>query len=683
MIRPVYFAPSVLSLVFVSAAAAATFHVPGSYPTIKAGINAASYGDTVEIACGTYYENEVGLKNGVVIRSENGNPACVIVDAQSENTFFYDIGDTVILAGLTLQYANHMFGGFQFNHGIVYANNCLFFHNGYLWLGGPGHFSDCDFIDNISETAPISSPDGTTFTRCYFKGNGSDSGGAVEGESSSFTDCVFEFNHGHIGAGAIGGDVLNLVRCVFRGNTTVGLPGALSAGAVAASRITATDCTFYDNSVELGGENVCGSQVRLGFGPSTLTRCIIAGITGIDAICCANGATVSASCSNIFGPPEFSWVGCLAGQLGMNGNISVDPFFCNAAGGDFHLSSLSPCLDTPCGTMGAFGLGCYDQKPGMISVSDVGNDQGRQVRLTFYRSLFDAPASGVAITGYAVYRRKDFYASFAHTPSPAAGRGDGVAILGWDYITTIPSRRDAIYQVVAPTLCDSTITSGQCWSVFFVSALASNGDFYDSPIDSSYSKDNLPPPTPTHFVANYNTGSGNRLVWDAVAASDFAGFRVYRGTSPGFAPSPATRVTTTTQTVWNDPAYDGWSVFYKVTSMDVAGNESPPASTVTVTGAGNTPEPLTLSLGPNIPNPFNPTTRIPFVVPSAGRTRLAIYDVSGALVRVLLDQELPAGANEAAWDGKDASGAPVSSGVYLCRLEHPAGVMKRKLVAVK
>jgi len=71
----------------------------------------------------------------------------------------------------------------------------------------------------------------------------------------------------------------------------------------------------------------------------------------------------------------------------------------------------------------------------------------------------------------------------------------------------------------------------------------------------------------------------------------------------------------------------------------------------------------------NAPNPFNPTTTIRYAVGADGaRVRLAVYDVAGRLVTVLADCPAPAGRHEARWDGRDARGDRVSSGVYFCRL---------------
>jgi hypothetical protein len=68
------------------------------------------------------------------------------------------------------------------------------------------------------------------------------------------------------------------------------------------------------------------------------------------------------------------------------------------------------------------------------------------------------------------------------------------------------------------------------------------------------------------------------------------------------------------------------------------------------------------------PNPFNPRTTIRFDLPAAGPVRLAVYDLAGRLVRVLVEGEIPAGSHEAVWDGRDQSGRSAPSGSYLARL---------------
>ncbi len=90
-----------------------------------------------------------------------------------------------------------------------------------------------------------------------------------------------------------------------------------------------------------------------------------------------------------------------------------------------------------------------------------------------------------------------------------------------------------------------------------------------------------------------------------------------------------------------------------------------------------------LALAPNYPNPFNPQTTIAFSLPQAGHARLSIYDVTGRLVRTLLDGALAAGPQTAVWDGTDAAGRGAASGTYLYRLETSDRVISRAMVLAK
>ena len=90
-----------------------------------------------------------------------------------------------------------------------------------------------------------------------------------------------------------------------------------------------------------------------------------------------------------------------------------------------------------------------------------------------------------------------------------------------------------------------------------------------------------------------------------------------------------------------------------------------------------------LELHANHPNPFNPATTIRFDIGKSGRASLRIYDVHGSLVRTLFDEVRPSGSGAATWDGRNESGHPVSSGVYLYRLTSGGEVRARKMVLIK
>ncbi len=69
------------------------------------------------------------------------------------------------------------------------------------------------------------------------------------------------------------------------------------------------------------------------------------------------------------------------------------------------------------------------------------------------------------------------------------------------------------------------------------------------------------------------------------------------------------------------------------------------------------------------PNPFNPAGSVRFTLAEGAHASLRVYDVSGRVIRILLEDPLPAGFHEILWDGRDGRGRPAPSGIYLLRLE--------------
>ncbi|MBN2170608.1 MAG: right-handed parallel beta-helix repeat-containing protein [Candidatus Krumholzibacteriota bacterium] len=99
------------------------------------------------------------------------------------------------------------------------------------------------------------------------------------------------------------------------------------------------------------------------------------------------------------------------------------------------------------------------------------------------------------------------------------------------------------------------------------------------------------------------------------------------------------------------------------------------------------PAPATAAPAPVLlpawPNPFNPAVRIAFDLPRPARVRLTVHDAAGRLLRTLATGPRAAGRHEVVWDGRDAGGTPVASGVYLCRLEAGGQGAAGKLTLLK
>ena len=94
----------------------------------------------------------------------------------------------------------------------------------------------------------------------------------------------------------------------------------------------------------------------------TFENCIIAFGTGGDAVrCWYEDTDLTVRCCDVYGNSGGDWIGCIASQYGIDGNISQDPLFCDALTGDFTLDAASPCAPEHsggCGLIGAWPVGC-------------------------------------------------------------------------------------------------------------------------------------------------------------------------------------------------------------------------------------------------------------------------------------------------------------------------------------
>jgi hypothetical protein len=85
----------------------------------------------------------------------------------------------------------------------------------------------------------------------------------------------------------------------------------------------------------------------------------------------------------------------------------------------------------------------------------------------------------------------------------------------------------------------------------------------------------------------------------------------------------------------------------------------------------------------NFPNPFSPMTAIAFSSAQQGNVSLIVYDVCGATVRTLAEEEMNPGLHRVIWDGTDDRGQRVAAGLYFCRLRTGAFHAVKRMVLVK
>jgi len=359
---------------------AATIHVPADQPTIQAGINEANAGDSVILASGIYtwdsegidghYDDMSGwsmirLKAGVILTSTTGQSDCVIIDAQQQGRviLYDDIGAAASISGFTIS------GG--------QAGRDVFPAGGGLLCIGPSAIAamNCVFLGNsgqIGGGAAAMNWDGApymSFANCAFTSNSSLGGGAAAVSSSSFSNCEISDN---IGGGLFVGGTSSIDNCTFEGNsggglrylhgtitncTFIGNSGGLASGLEVTwnTSPTISNCTFVGNSASSHGVVSCAP-----LSSPTFTNCIIAFNSSGEALYTDRSSPVL-HCCDIFGNTDGDWTGYIEDQLGANGNISDDPIFCDAEGGDLTLADNSPCApgNNTCGVLiGALPVAC-------------------------------------------------------------------------------------------------------------------------------------------------------------------------------------------------------------------------------------------------------------------------------------------------------------------------------------
>ena len=208
------------------------------------------------------------------------------------------------------------------------------------------------------------------------------------------------------------------------------------------------------------------------------------------------------------------------------------------------------------------------------AVSDVGNDQGKQVEM-FWSSF---PADDPLVTHFTVFRRVDslLLGSFAGEPARFSSKDYPPGT--WHMVATYPAYGETLYSAVVPTLKDSTIAEGIYWSVFFVRAGTDDPTlYYDSPVDSGYSLDNLSPSPPGGLIASHEPAI-TVLSWTATGDPDFDYYSIYRDTLSGFHPDVGNRLGYTIDTSFSDSdAPLGTTLYYLVSATDFSGNESDPS----------------------------------------------------------------------------------------------------------
>ncbi|MCK5147771.1 T9SS type A sorting domain-containing protein [bacterium] len=180
--------------------------------------------------------------------------------------------------------------------------------------------------------------------------------------------------------------------------------------------------------------------------------------------------------------------------------------------------------------------------------------------------------------------------------------------------------------------------------------------------------------------------SAATLNWEACADADLVGYQIYCGNESG--------VYTDTIDVGNVVEYSlsamavGHSYYLAVSAYDHWGNQSELSTEIPYEPQVATDVddhlnamPRSFALQQNYPNPFNPETTILYSLDESGPFELAVYNLRGQCVKVLLDDNAPYQGTKgsAMWDGRDSSGQSVASGVYFYRLRQGRKIKTKQM----
>jgi parallel beta-helix repeat protein len=337
----------------------ATLRVPSVYRTIQAGVNAATDGDTVLVAAGTYaiangesYHTTVHYKIGLTLISESGKELTILSGSfglYSETLMNFYHSTDCTLNGFTLRNA----------------------YNGInISLCSGIKIVDCN-IDNASETGIKVGWDNSTVeisnNSIYENGSG------VQADGNGILLSNNRISDNTSGIIFIGGSGIIRSNDVFD-NLEYGI--RVDRGAQADLTI---ESNIIHNNLDTGLRYWCGGNnpirnntisgngfygILVNGGTPDIQHNIIASNVGAGIAVELQGNPYIA-CNDVWGNSHYAngnYVGYITDQTGYNGNISTDPYFCNASGGVYSLAANSPALHASCGPMGAILIpGCSNQ----------------------------------------------------------------------------------------------------------------------------------------------------------------------------------------------------------------------------------------------------------------------------------------------------------------------------------
>ncbi len=400
---------SILMVLPISAATAATIHVPADQPTIQAGVDAAAPGDTVQLAAMVFTgpgNTDLGFGGKDIVLRGAAPPDSSAIDGEGQHQGFYlHQGETAAarIERLTLKnidgYAFHAYQAsatladirlFDCVHGVAFHTStsavhgllCVRTSDALAVYAASASATDVDVREgglynalDINSGASLT-VDGLRVTGSYARYGVVDCAGTLVLRNAYFSgNRLSPLNPRAVIYGHGDGAALDLQWVTIVDNATDGIRTE------DACALTARNVTI----ARTGGE---GFELSAE-GSADIAQAIVAFSTKV-GIFAWPGGTVTLACSDVYGNALGDFGGALGDPTGTDGMIKAEPMFCQLGGPDQPptLSVNSPCApaNSDCGLlMGAHGTACDLV---MVTVSGTVLDPGNQ------------PVAGVAIEGF-------------------------------------------------------------------------------------------------------------------------------------------------------------------------------------------------------------------------------------------------------------------------------------------
>jgi serine protease len=344
-------------MVPLTVASPTTWNVPsGACPTIQAGIDSGSAGDTVLVHPGVYNENLlIDDKSGLRLAGSGGAALTEIVGSAEYPVIDIAWTDSCEIVGITAR--SGKYGIWIRSGSFVSIRRCIVREN-YLegivvYRGGASAgVSDTRVCDNGFNGIRLEQAASLFVTRCQVTGNGSTGLGLYDG-LEALVESTDVSQNGPGFYGGIGVAYMNpVIRwCTITDNTSDGVNCASGIGGHHC-RPVVSFCTIAHNSG-------CWAAIHMTSGSSLdMSHSIVAENVGHGVVIANPTPEDRIECNDVWGNSGAEYGG-IPDQTGLNGNISEDPLFCAPVSGDYMLNVCSPCVDgRGCGRMGAFGVGC-------------------------------------------------------------------------------------------------------------------------------------------------------------------------------------------------------------------------------------------------------------------------------------------------------------------------------------